>query len=90
MYKRQVYTHTPLITGSDCEGAGEMFHVTTFDPDFAPRTEDGAVDYSQDFFGKMTSLTVSGQLEAECMAMAFGSVYTLSLIHIWYPHPKQE
>lgn len=71
-----VYAHTPLITGSDCEGAGEMFHVTTFNPDSAPRTEDGAVDYSQDFFGKMTSLTVSGQLEAECMAMAFGSVYT--------------
>ena len=71
-----VYAHTPLITGSDCEGAGEMFHVTTFNPDSAPRTEDGAVDYSQDFFGIMTSLTVSGQLEAECMAMAFGSVYT--------------
>ena len=71
-----VYAHTPLITGSDCEGAGEMFHVTTFDPDSAPRTEDGQVDYSQDFFGKMTSLTVSGQLEAECMAMAFGNVYT--------------
>lgn len=71
-----VYAHTPLITGSDCEGAGEMFHVTTFDPDSAPRTQEGKVDYSQDFFGKMTSLTVSGQLEAECMAMAFGSVYT--------------
>ena len=71
-----VYFHAPLITASDCEGAGEMFHVTTFDPDSAPRTEDGQVDYSQDFFGKMTSLTVSGQLEAECMAMAFGNVYT--------------
>ena len=71
-----VYVHTPLITGSDCEGAGEMFRVTTFDPEELPRTEDGAVDYSQDFFGKPTSLTVSGQLEAECMAMAFGKVYT--------------
>ena len=71
-----VYAHTPLITGSDCEGAGEMFHVTTFDPGHPPLTEDGQVDYSQDFFGKMTSLTVSGQLEGECMAMAFGSIYT--------------
>ena len=71
-----VYAHTPLITGSDCEGAGEMFHVTTFDPGRPPLTEDGQVDYSQDFFGKMTSLTVSGQLEGECMAMAFGNIYT--------------
>lgn len=71
-----VYAHTPLITGSDCEGAGEMFHVTTLDPKNPPLNEDGTIDYSQDFFGKPTSLTVSGQLEAECMAMAFGSVYT--------------
>ena len=71
-----VYAHTPLITGSDCEGAGEMFTVTTLDSENPPRTEDGAVDYSQDFFQKRTSLTVSGQLEAECMAMAFGKVYT--------------
>ena len=71
-----VYAHTPLITGSDCEGAGEMFTVTTLDMSDLPRTEDGAVDYSKDFFGKHTSLTVSGQLEAECMAMAFGKVYT--------------
>ncbi len=71
-----VYVHTPLITGSDCEGAGEMFRVTTLDPENPPRTEDGAVDYSQDFFGKPTSLTVSGQLEGECMAMAFGKIYT--------------
>lgn len=71
-----VYAHTPLITGSDCEGAGEMFTVTTLDLDNPPRTEDGAVDYAQDFFQKHTSLTVSGQLEAECMAMAFGKVYT--------------
>ena len=71
-----VYAHTPLITGSDCEGAGEMFTVTTLDMDNIPRTEDGKVDYSQDFFGKHTSLTVSGQLSAECMAMAFGKVYT--------------
>ena len=71
-----VYAHTPLITASDAEGAGEMFTVTSFDPAEVPKTEDGAVDYSQDFFGKHTSLTVSGQLEAECMAMAFGRVYT--------------
>ena len=71
-----VYVHTPLITGSDCEGAGEMFTVTTLDADNPPRAESGAVDYSQDFFQKHTSLTVSGQLEAECMAMAFGKVYT--------------
>ncbi|MDQ9766411.1 amino acid--tRNA ligase-related protein, partial [Acinetobacter baumannii] len=58
-----VYVHTPIITGSDCEGAGEMFHITTLDMDNPPRTEDGKVDYSQDFFGKSTSLTVSGQLE---------------------------
>lgn len=71
-----IYAHTPLITGSDCEGAGEMFHVTTLDLENPPRTEDGNIDYSQDFFQKHTSLTVSGQLEAECMAMAFGKVYT--------------
>lgn len=71
-----VYAHTPLITGSDCEGAGEMFHVTSFDLDNIPKTENGEVDYSQDFFGKHTSLTVSGQLEGECMAMAFGNIYT--------------
>ena len=71
-----VYVHTPIITGSDCEGAGEMFRVTTLDPDNPPRNEDGTVDYSQDFFGKQTQLTVSGQLEGECMAMAFGKIYT--------------
>ena len=71
-----VYVHTPLITGSDCEGAGEMFQVTTLDINDPPRTEDGKVDYSQDFFGKKTSLTVSGQLNAENFAMAFGDVYT--------------
>lgn len=71
-----IYAHTPLITGSDCEGAGEMFHVTTLDMENPPRDEDGTVDYTQDFFQKHTSLTVSGQLEAECMAMAFGKVYT--------------
>ena len=71
-----VYVNTPLITGSDCEGAGEMFRVTTLDPKNPPLTEDGEVDWSQDFFGKMTSLTVSGQLNAETYAMAFGSVYT--------------
>jgi len=71
-----VYAHTPLITGSDCEGAGEMFRITTLDAKNPPLKEDGSVDFSQDFFGKMTSLTVSGQLEAECMAMAFAKVYT--------------
>lgn len=71
-----VYVHTPIITGSDCEGAGEMFRVTTLDPSNPPRLEDGAVDDSQDFFGKVTSLTVSGQLNAESFAMAFGNIYT--------------
>lgn len=71
-----VYVNTPIITGSDCEGAGEMFQLTTLDLDNVPKNKDGTVDYSKDFFGKQTSLTVSGQLEAECMAMAFGKVYT--------------
>ena len=71
-----IYAHTPLITTSDCEGAGEMFHVTSLDLDNVPKNPDGSVDYTQDFFGKHTSLTVSGQLSAECMAMAFGKVYT--------------
>ena len=71
-----VYVHTPLITGSDCEGAGEMFQVTTLDLNNPPRTPDGKIDYSKDFFGKQTSLTVSGQLNAENFAMAFGNVYT--------------
>ena len=71
-----VYVHTPLITGSDCEGAGEMFRVTTMDPENPPRTEDGAIDWSQDFFGKETKLTVSGQLNGETFAMAFKNIYT--------------
>lgn len=71
-----VYVHTPLITGSDCEGAGEMFRVTTLDADNPPRNEDGSVDYTQDFFKKTTGLTVSGQLEGETFAQAFGSIYT--------------
>lgn len=71
-----VYAHTPIITASDCEGAGEMFHVTTLDMDAVPRDEQQQVDYSQDFFQKHTSLTVSGQLEGECMALAFGKIYT--------------
>ncbi|MCR5482359.1 MAG: asparagine--tRNA ligase [Clostridia bacterium] len=71
-----VYVHTPLITGSDCEGAGEMFRVTTLNMDDLPRNEEGKIDYTQDFFGKETSLTVSGQLEAETFAMAFRNVYT--------------
>ena len=71
-----VYVHTPLITGSDCEGAGEMFQVTTLDPANMPMTEDGKVDYSQDFFGKETNLTVSGQLNGETYAQAFRNIYT--------------
>ncbi len=71
-----VYVHTPLITGSDCEGAGEMFRVTTLDMDNLPRTEEGAVDYSKDFFNKETNLTVSGQLNGETYAMAFRNIYT--------------
>ncbi|MBR4865993.1 MAG: asparagine--tRNA ligase, partial [Clostridia bacterium] len=71
-----VYVHTPLITGSDCEGAGEMFRVTTLDPADPPRTEDGAVDFKEDFFGKTTGLTVSGQLEGETYAHAFRKIYT--------------
>lgn len=71
-----VYVNTPLITGSDCEGAGEMFRVTTLDMDDLPKNEDGTVDYSGDFFGKETNLTVSGQLEAETFALAFRNVYT--------------
>ena len=71
-----VYAHTPIITASDCEGAGEMFQVTTLDMNNPPRKDDGEIDFSQDFFGKRASLTVSGQLEGECMAMAFGKIYT--------------
>jgi len=70
------YMHAPIVTGSDAEGAGEMFRVTTLDPKNPPLTEDGKVDYSKDFFGKETNLTVSGQLEAETYAMALGKVYT--------------
>ena len=71
-----VYVHSPIITGSDAEGAGEMFRVTTLDPKNPPLSEEGAVDYGKDFFGKHTGLTVSGQLEGECMALAFGKIYT--------------
>ena len=71
-----VYAHSPLLTASDCEGAGEMFRVTTLDLDNVPKNEDGTVDYTKDFFEKPVNLTVSGQLEAEAMAMAFGKVYT--------------
>ena len=71
-----VYVNTPIITGSDCEGAGEMFQVTTLDLNNPPRLEDGSIDWSQDFFGKQTNLTVSGQLNCENFAMAFGNVYT--------------
>ena len=71
-----VYVHTPLITGSDCEGAGEMFQVTTMDLNNVPKTEEGAVDFSQDFFNKPTNLTVSGQLNGETYAMAFRNIYT--------------
>ena len=71
-----VYVHTPIITASDCEGAGEMFRVTTLDMENLPKNENGTVDYTQDFFGKSANLTVSGQLNAENFAMAFGDVYT--------------
>ena len=71
-----VYVHTPIITGSDAEGAGEMFRVTTLDMNQPPKTEDGKIDYSKDFFGKETNMTVSGQLEAETYALAFRNVYT--------------
>ena len=71
-----VYVHTPLITGSDCEGAGETFRVTTLDLNQLPKTDDGAVDFSKDFFGKSSNLTVSGQLNAETYALAFSKVYT--------------
>ena len=71
-----VYAHSPLLTASDCEGAGEMFRVTTLDLENVPKNEDGTVDYTKDFFEKPVNLTVSGQLEAEAMAMAFGKVYT--------------
>lgn len=71
-----VYVHTPLITGSDCEGAGEMFQVTTLDLNNLPVTEDGKVDFSKDFFNKPTNLTVSGQLNGETYAMAFKNIYT--------------
>jgi len=71
-----VYVHTPIITGSDAEGAGEMFNVTTIDPNKAPLKDDKTVDYSQDFFGKNTHLTVSGQLEGETYALALRNIYT--------------
>ena len=71
-----VYVHTPIITGNDCDGAGEMFEVTTLDMENPPRNEDGSVDYSKDFFGKKTSLTVSGQLNGETYCMAFRNIYT--------------
>lgn len=71
-----VYAHTPIITGSDCEGAGEMFHVSTLDPKNIPLDKSGEVCYENDFFGKKTSLTVSGQLQGECMALAYSKIYT--------------
>lgn len=71
-----VYVHTPLITGSDCEGAGEMFQVTTLDLKDVPKKQDKTVDYTKDFFGKPTNLTVSGQLNGETYAMAFKNIYT--------------
>ena len=71
-----VYVHTPLITGSDCEGAGEMFRVTTLDMENLPKNDDGSVDYTKDFFNKETSLTVSGQLNGETYAQAFRNIYT--------------
>lgn len=78
--RNYIYLHTPIITASDCEGAGEMFHITSFDLEKVPKTADGAVDYSQDFFEKATSLTVSGQLQAESFALAYGKTYTFGPI----------
>lgn len=74
--KNFVYVHTPIITSSDCEGAGDMFQVTTLDLDNLPKNDNGEVDYSKDFFGKKVSLTVSGQLDEECITHAFGNTYT--------------
>src|SRR4051812_41184110 len=71
-----VYMHTPIVTASDAEGAGEMFRVTTLDMNKPPRKEDGSIDFSEDFFGRQTNLTVSGQLEGELAATAFGDIYT--------------
>ena len=71
-----VYVHTPIITGSDAEGAGEMFQVTTFDLNNVPHTEQGEINFKEDFFGRETNLTVSGQLNAEAYALAFRNVYT--------------
>ncbi|MCF0144515.1 MAG: asparagine--tRNA ligase, partial [Firmicutes bacterium] len=71
-----VYAHTPIITASDCEGAGEMFQVTTLDMENPPRNEDGSIDYTKDFFGKKANLTVSGQLNGETFALAFRDIYT--------------
>ncbi len=76
MNKGFVYVHTPILTGSDCEGAGEMFRVSTLDPNSLPKTDEGKVDFKEDFFGKETNLTVSGQLNVETYAMAFRNVYT--------------
>ena len=71
-----------MITGADAEGAGEMFGVTNFDLDNIPRTEEGVIDYTQDFFGRKTNLTVSGQLEGETAAMGLGRIYTFSLLSV--------
>ena len=76
MKKGFYYLHTPIITGSDAEGAGQMFRVTTLDPIHPPLTETGKIDLSKDFFGKATNLTVSGQLEGELGALALGEIYT--------------
>ena len=86
-----VYVHTPLITGSDCEGAGEMFQVTTLDMNNVPKNADGTVDYSKDFFGKETNLTVSGQLNGETYAQAFRNIYTNTTRHaaeFWMIEPE--
>ena len=78
-----IYVHTPLITESDCEGAGEMFRVTTLDMENLPKDENGNVDYSKDFFNKETNLTVSGQLNGETYAMAFNNIYTFLIFSIY-------
>lgn len=85
-----MYVHTPLITGSDCEGAGEMFQVTTLDMNNLPMTEDGKVDYSKDFFNKPTNLTVSGQLNGETYAMAFRTSIPLDLLSVQKTPTRQD
>lgn len=85
-----VYVHTPLITGSDCEGAGEMFQVTTMDLNNIPKNEDGSINFKEDFFGKPTNLTVSGQLNGETYAMAFSKFYQFNKSGKYYSSSRKN